>query len=633
MTYSQLINVKSKKLEINYNFSINKHLKFRFITPENLNGIKLNTRHVPTVNNSEINNEFWYRYTKDLEFINLNKYRYLVLQLYSDEDYRDYILEENDTFNITNKNDWFDCENTGSSCGINLFNQQIIINKPLQEVNEYLKYRITGDAKLIKNKYIKIAKEPSMIEINGFEPYSINYISHFELKQVDDKIEKPIKSINKYTNMNKTDEEFNGINTIDDKIEMIKFQLKNYFLENNKDLNKLDSMIIKNEDNTNKVANNVYEIKCTLEKYIDEFEDIDKSLQEMYILFTEVSVKFEPHEEKINSLFIITEDLIKANNKFDNNISNIEKELLKISQVHKDMNNRIFQVREHIDKSINDSDIKNKYNLDQEIIKIEKEISCLRDSLNKKIENIKSTFSDITNNLKDEFNKKIGDANYKIDDNKVQIDKLDKKLVEEIETSTQLVDNIYSKVDDNKLEFDAHIDNFNNHISNYTKDINKNNENNDRIVENISIVSKRLNNLNEHTNTSKNKLNEIIEIINELSIMSNSFTEKLEEYELRIENNENNISTMDKKIKEIIENKSSYVWSNKRDKEYIIDEHQTYLSLNYDPTDTNYQTEHLYIFKNKGGINIPYYCWKIKHISNNISNVRFIALIPINNIV
>ena len=141
------------------------------------------------------------------------------------------------------------------------------------------------------------------------------------------------------------------------------------------------------------------------------------SVQEMYILFTEVSVKFEPHEEKINSLFIITEDLIKANNKFDNNISNIEKELLKISQVHKDMNNRIFQVREHIDKSINDSDIKNKYNLDQEIIKIEKEISCLRDSLNKKIENIKSTFSDITNNLKDEFNKKIGDANYKIDDN------------------------------------------------------------------------------------------------------------------------------------------------------------------------------------------------------------------------
>ena len=69
MTYSQLINVKSKKLEINYNFSINKYLKFRFITPENLNGIKLNTRHVPTVNNSEINNEFWYRYTKDLEFI------------------------------------------------------------------------------------------------------------------------------------------------------------------------------------------------------------------------------------------------------------------------------------------------------------------------------------------------------------------------------------------------------------------------------------------------------------------------------------------------------------------------------------------------------------------------------------
>lgn len=577
MTYSQLINIKSKKLEINYNFSINKYLKFRFITPENLNGIKLNTRHVPTVNNSETDNEFWYRYTKDLEFTNLNKFRYLVLQLYSDEDYRDYQLQENDTFNITNKNDWFECCDTGSSCGIVLFNQQISTEKPLQQVNEYLKYKITGDAKLIQNKYIKIGKYANTIEINGFEPTSINYISHWELKHLDNNIEKSLKSVNKYTNMNVIDEDFNGINNINDKIEMIKFQLKNYFLENNKDIDRLDRTIIKNEDKTNKVANNVYEIKCTLEKYIEEFEDIDKNLKQMYTLFNEISERIIPHEEKINSLFIITEDLIKIKSKFDENISNIEKELIKISQVHKDMNNRISKV--------SDSNIENKLNLDQEVIKIEKDISYLTENLNKKIESLMST-----------FNKKIGDVNEKLDN----IDELDSKV-------------------------DVHLDNFNNHVSKYNKDINKNNENNDKIVQNILVLSKKVNKLNEHTNLSKNKLNEIIEIINELSIMSNSFTEKLVEYELRIENNEN-------KVKELIENKSSYIWSNKRDEDYIIECHQTYLSLNYDPNNTNYETENLYIFKDKEGITIPYYCWKIKHINNTISNVKFIALIPINNI-
>ena len=231
MTYSQLINIKSKKLEINYNFSINKHLKFRFITPENLNGVKLNTQHVAVVNNYETKNEFWYRHTRDLEFTNLNKYKYLVLQLYSDEDYRDYQLQENNSFTITNKNDWFVCSDSRSSCDINFFNQQIIINKPLQEVNEFLKYKITGDA-IIKNKYIQVGKGTSIIEITGFEPNTINYISIFELKQSDNKLKQSdnkSKSVNKYANINTTHEDFDGINNINDKIEMLKFQLKNYF--------------------------------------------------------------------------------------------------------------------------------------------------------------------------------------------------------------------------------------------------------------------------------------------------------------------------------------------------------------------------------------------------------------------
>ena len=168
MTHSQLINIKSKKIEINYHFSINKNLKFRFITPQNLNGVKLNTQHVTIENNSSNDDQFWYRYTEDLNFCNLNKYRYLVLQLYAEKVFfTDYNLIENKTYSITNKNEWFKCSDY-ESCNINFFNQMIIIDKPLQEVNEYLRYKITGNAKLIKNKYLLLERLYYFIDSDNF---------------------------------------------------------------------------------------------------------------------------------------------------------------------------------------------------------------------------------------------------------------------------------------------------------------------------------------------------------------------------------------------------------------------------------------------------------------------------------
>ena len=104
--------------------------------------------------------------------------------------------------------------------------------------------------------------------------------------------------------------------------------------------------------------------------------------------------------------------------------------------------------------------------------------------------------------------------------------------------------------------------------------------------------------------------------------MSNIFSEKLIE-------SENKISTIYNKLEELIENKSSYVWSNKLDENSIIDSHKTYLSLNYDPNNINYKTESFYIFKDKQGTVIPYYCWKIKYINYCLSNVKFIALIQL----
>ena len=61
-----------------------------------------------------------------------------------------------------------------------------------------------------------------------------------------------------------------------------------------------------------------------------------------------------PYEEKINSLFIITDNLIKTNQNFNDNISNIETELNKISQDHENINNEISKISEEIvEKEIN----------------------------------------------------------------------------------------------------------------------------------------------------------------------------------------------------------------------------------------------------------------------------------------
>ena len=41
MTYSKIINIETKLLNINYDFQFSKPFKFRFITKENIKGIEL----------------------------------------------------------------------------------------------------------------------------------------------------------------------------------------------------------------------------------------------------------------------------------------------------------------------------------------------------------------------------------------------------------------------------------------------------------------------------------------------------------------------------------------------------------------------------------------------------------------
>jgi len=288
MPYSKLYNIKSTKLSLQIN--INRILNFRFITPDNLQGIKFKNTFNTYIETQNLYNTYtttnWYKYDNDIDFSILNNYKYLVLQIYAfDKD--DLVgIEQNNTFTITNENDWYPCSDNDDTCGLNLYNQIIDQNKPIQEIDESLKYRINGSAKIIKTKYLKSGEEDSNILINGFEDNVINYISEFKLNKikVTTKINKNPTSITNYVDLDKLapkaeltyDEDYNSVNN---KLEMIKLQLKNYFIENNSQIDKLDILVNNQESNVEINKLNIESINHTLKDYNITFEQYNTQLQ------------------------------------------------------------------------------------------------------------------------------------------------------------------------------------------------------------------------------------------------------------------------------------------------------------------------------------------------------------------
>jgi hypothetical protein len=315
MPYCKLYNIKSTKLSFQIN--INRVLCFRFITPDKLQGIKFknnlnnyietkNLYNTPTIN-------YWYKYSIDIDFSILNDYKYLVLQIYAiDED--DLIgIEQNNTFSITNENKWYICNDNDDTCGLNLYNQIITQYKPIQEIEECLKYTIYGSAKLIETKYLKSGYEDSNISITGFEDNVINYISEFKLDKikVNNKINKNPLSVNKYIDLDKliptaestNNEDFNSVNN---KLEMIKLQLKNYFIENNSEIDKLEILVNQQESNTNINKTNIDTINYKLKDYNIIFEQSNTRLEN---ITTELEKKITIEDN--------TSDISNINSKLD----------------------------------------------------------------------------------------------------------------------------------------------------------------------------------------------------------------------------------------------------------------------------------------------------------------------------
>ena len=125
-----------------------------------------------------------YRFTDIFNFTPLNNYNNLVLQLYSVEKYDTIILKDNESFRITNENDWYDCTNMKTDFNLQMFNLVISKTKPFQHLNSNLKYKIIGDATIQKNKYLKVGKEISTIIVSGFKENVVNYIAEFQINSI-----------------------------------------------------------------------------------------------------------------------------------------------------------------------------------------------------------------------------------------------------------------------------------------------------------------------------------------------------------------------------------------------------------------------------------------------------------------
>lgn len=425
MTYSKIINIETKLLNINYEFEFSKPFKFRFITKNNLNGIELNETKLTKINNTDTGKNNWYLFNSDIDFSPLNKYKYLILQLYSDE-----IINEDvkisksidSSYFITNKNSWYNCKDLGANCGIIVKDSTIDSNKAVQELDSDMLYSIEGSATLIKSKYLKTGNIDSVITVSGIKPNIINYIGKFKLHAKGKKVtnnKNPI-SVNKYSEFidNKlfpiNNSSNNEINSINSRIEMIKFQLKNYFIENDKQIDLIESNINKNssefDDKVDKVKNEIIEIDkriIELKKRLD-----DSNLDE-----------FMDNEILIRNEVLRLETLLNAIINENNNINKkLNTSILENNQFKGDINSKIDsnfnslnEKQINIDVKVKDIDSKIEENSKEDLEKFN-EISNRLTNLKSQIDNLKNVQEFLLN--KEENNliwSNLNNVPYKID--------------------------------------------------------------------------------------------------------------------------------------------------------------------------------------------------------------------------
>ena len=593
MTYSKLLNIESNKSNNFYKFTFNKTFSFRFLTPDFTNGIELNSKRLNKINDSDVKNNNWYKFTKDIQFNNLNKFDNLVLQIISEEDFGNNDISINESFRIVNKNEWYKCQPNDPNCGLILKNFILNQKKPLQEIDSSLKYKINGDAELIKNKHIKAGKYDSYITIIGFEPNVINFISNFKLDCIKQNKNNNVKTFNKYTESINSKIIADDSNDINNKIEMIKFQIKNYFVENNKELDIIHERIDDNENSSSKNLIKIENILYQLSEYDIEFDNITNNIQKVNDNIKDISESFNPFEEQLASLFILTDDLLKSKSILDNNLSELSEKV----------------------ESLNKEQIDNQ----------KKDKQFLLDKFNNDIKNISSNLSNKISSIEIDFENKVTEINKKIE-----------KLSQKSNNIEKLINKIKSELD-NKIiilkkelesDYNKKINSTKKDLDNYKITLEENskkiNDNNLKLVDSLISISNKLDN---YTNNFTLKINELITYTNKISKTNKenfiSLSDKINQNTEKIDINEetiddikdelqilnSNLDNQKEKLEDSLLGKT--VWSNKNKNMIKINLHQVYISLDFFTKDENFKTESFYLLTDFKDLKLPYYCWKI----------------------
>ena len=650
MPYSKLINIKKNKVNDYFNIYINKTFKFRIVTLDNKKGIRLNIPYEDIVNGAQFNGHYWYTYNEKINYDNLSEYQYFVLQIISDKNYKEFDIDINDSFTITNKNDWYFCDPGDPNCNLEFYMQDILDHKPIQEVNDNLIYKITGSASIKKNKYIRSGKKKSTIRINGLYPNMINYRYSFELNNGNVKDTKNkcdiVKSINNFTNIDKILSSDN-LGDVNSRIEMLKYQLKNYFIENNEHLGQIESEITetqKQNDNNTKIVN---EIEFKVSEYNNIFAQIIEQAEECQKKVSDVTLSQDNQNDAIKSLFILTDDFQKFKTNFENIKLNLETNDTLISDEINKLKNTTIKNKDSIDKnkdsidknkdSINknkDSINKNKDSIDESKININdnkdsielnsKNISKHSVDILNIINNIKiieQKILSIENNISSVVDKIYVKINQVESSTEKTITDTTAKLDEKIKNTLLITDKINNTVVNNLDEFNSYKTNiedkfalFKNDYDNLISQINTNN--------NSFVINDTK--LKEHTDINKNKIEIIKDKLNELIITINN------NEQINIDQKEN-INKLKKEIDEnystiinLIQNKPVF-WSNSF--KYAIDYHNKSITINFNPAEFLFIESSLYLLCDFYKEERPYYCSKVKKINNDLSVAKLISII------
>ena len=451
--------------------------------------------------------------------------------------------------------------------------------------------------KLEHDKYIKILEENNKELLSKYE---LTSKENAELKKVYS------EEINKLTKANTVKE-----NEIKAKNEKLKAELNQLITDYDTQIKELKLKVKEHENNIiPKMKQKIVDLQNEKENLSQDIELCGKSQKHK---LAEIALAYEDQKEQIltnnrqqlednnnendqqiqeiRKLFQIEKDKISEQMRNENNIAQekinqIEKEQNEIlNELEKEKDDKIAELQDLLDE--------NNLNHDEYVKKVEREL-LLR---SQKIENLQKFINDTKNSIdviksqqeqylkeqNEEFenekqilNDKIKNAQKDCENTEIEINKLNEQNTQlennlsELKDKYNELENEFKQAQDN---FDKEIDDLKNKLNDINKDINVNNANYEK---EISLKEQKTDFLNKKLDEVKNELNSLKESFEDKlnqtkENITNEYTEKIENLKKEKENLENIINNLEKEYSELQQKYDTETESLTKEKETVTE--------------------------------------------------------------